>query len=149
VRAQPPWGAPDTADEVEPQPAEQTPQLGKLTPAERAEALRAPGPSWKEWAYGTALKWWLGLGLLIVDSWLVAGWIEVGGYLPLAGSLAVAVYLEYLLYQYLWHPYHPELRGKFRPSWHAPFEVGRWSPERADLLAGKFEPTAPDPRQFL
>jgi len=133
---------------VEPYPAKPITRLGGLAPEEREAAIRTEGTSWREWLYGVALKWWLGLLWLIIDSWIVAGWIEVGGWLPLAGSLAAAIFLEYLLYQYLWHPYDPELRGKFRPSWRTPFEVGRWVPERADLLAGKAGASAPDPRQF-
>lgn len=125
------------------------PQLGKLTAEEREAALKAPGQSWHDWFYFIALKWWVGLGILIIDSWIVAGWIEAGGWLELLGSVALAVYLEYLLWQYLWHPYHPELHGQFRPTWKAPFEAGRWTPEREALLAGKLEPAAPDPRQFL
>lgn len=139
----------ENPEETEQPSAVHAPQIGKLTPEERESALRAPGESWGRWFYGTALKWWIGLAVLVIDSWIVAGWIEVGGWLPLVGSVALAIYLEYLLYQYLWHPYHPELRGKFRPSWHSPFEAGRWVPERSDLRAGKLEPSAPDPRQFM
>ena len=150
MSSRPPTGFLDTDEPETPAPpTEQTPQLGKLTPSERQAALLAPGESWTAWFFGTALKWWIGLGLLIIDSWIIAGWIEVGGWLPLAGSIALAVYLEYLLYQYLWHPYHPELRGRFRPSWRAPFEVGRWNPERKAALAGNIEPNAPDLQQFL
>jgi hypothetical protein len=89
--------------------------------------------------------------LLICDAWIIAGWIEVGGWLPLAATLVPALYFEYLVYQYLWHPYHAESRGKFRPSWHTPFEVGRWRPERPAVLAGRLRPEGshPDPREFL
>jgi hypothetical protein len=125
------------------------PQIGKLTAAEREAALRTPGQSWSDWLYGVALKWWIGLAILIIDSWIVAGWAEVGGWPELAGSIALAVYLEYLLFQYLWHPYEPELHGKFRPTWKNPFEVGRWTPERKAQLAGTLEASTPDPHQFL
>ena len=125
------------------------PQIGKLTQEEREAALQNPGPSWGEWFYGVALKWWIGLAIFIIDCWIVAGWVEAGGWLQLAGSLALALYLEHVLWQYLWHPYQPELRGTFRPTWRVPFEVGRWAPERAALRAGKLEPRTPDPRQFL
>ncbi len=112
-----------------------------------------PGPSWREWLFGEAFKWWLGLALLIVDGWIVAGWIEAGALVPLVLSISAAIYLEYLLYQYLWHPYRPELRGKFRRSWLHPFEVGRWCPEHARLRQGGVVPVeegaGPDPRNFL
>jgi hypothetical protein len=149
VSSRPPTGFPDTSEPDAHPPTDQTPRLGRLTPEERQAAVLAPGESWTEWLYGTAFKWWLGLALLIIDSWIVAGWIEVGGWYDLAGSIVLAIYLEFLLYQYLWHSYRPELRGKFRPTWHAPFEVGRWAPERKDALAGRIEPSGPDPRQFL
>jgi len=144
----PPGFADSSEPELQP-PSDQTPRLGKLTPAERQAAILAPGESWTEWLYGTAFKWWLALALLIIDSWIIAGWAEVGGWYQLAGSIALAVYLEYLLYQYLWHSYRPELRGRFRRTWLVPFEVGRWAPERKDALAGRIETGSPDPRQFL
>jgi len=118
--------------------------------ADREAALRDPGPSWKEWLYAQAFPWWLGIVFLILDSWIAAGWVEVGGWLPLGASLVVAIYLEYLVYQYFWHPYDPERRGKFHRTWHHPFEVGRWSPDRERVLRGDRGPAAgPDPRDFL
>ncbi len=127
----------------------------RLLDREREAALRVPGPPWKEWLFLVAFRWWLGLGLLIVDAWIAAGWIEVGGWLPLVGSLAAALYLEYLLYQYLWHPYDAELGDRFHPTWRTPFRVGRWSLDREKLLRGEIGHTTPtiqdgpDPRQFL
>lgn len=144
-----PPGQPLESKEPEPSAAPAPPRIGQLTPEEREAALRNPGQSWRDWFYGVALKWWIGLGIVIVDSWIVAGWVEVAGWLELAGSLAIAIYLEYLLFQYLWHPYQPEFHGKFRRSWKTPFEVGRWIPERRALLAGTLEPSTPDPHQFL
>lgn len=125
----------------------------RLTREEREAAIRVPGPTWREWLYTEAFRWWLGIALLIGDAWLVAGWIEVGGWVGLAVSLPAALYIEYLLFQYLWHPYHPELRGKFRRTWYRPFKVGRWTADRARLLIRGGEPTpgevGPDPREFL
>jgi hypothetical protein len=120
--------------------------------SEREALIREPGPSWREWLYTQAFRWWLGLGFLILDTWIAAGWVEVGGWLPLVASLIAAGYLEFLLWQYLWHPYDPELRGKFQPSWHRPFEVGRWSPDRQKVLSGQWGPGeggVPDPQEFL
>jgi hypothetical protein len=113
-----------------------------------------PGPSWREWLYGEAFKWWLGLALVVVDGWILAAGIEAAAWIPLGIAAVAAVYLEYLLYQYLWHPYQPELRGKFRRSWVHPFEVGRWCPEHEWLSRGLPDPNAaeapgPDPRNFL
>jgi hypothetical protein len=119
---------------------------------QRRAALQDPGPSWREWLFGSAFKMWLGIALLIIDSWIAAGWAEAHGWYGLAISLGVAVYLELLLYQYLWHTYRPELRGKFRPSWWSPWEVGRWSPDRQEALHPSGRPVSPDhpdPREFL
>jgi len=121
-----------------------------MTPEERKAAIAAPGPSWREWLYGQAFKWWLGIGLMIVDSWIIAGWAELHEWVYLVLNIVPVLYLEYLLYEYLWHPYAAEYRGRFRASWRHPFEVGRWIPERAELLAGTVgQPAGPDPREFL
>ncbi len=140
-------GPPDTNDS-EPYAPKSISRLGEISREEREAAVRESGPPWKEWLFSVALKWWMGLLWLILDAWIVAGWIEVGGWLELAASLAAAVFLEYLLYQYLWHPYDPEFRGRFRRSLGTPFEVGRWVPERSDILAGKTDTSVPDLRQF-
>ncbi|MGA8604737.1 MAG: hypothetical protein WB788_06730 [Thermoplasmata archaeon] len=137
--------------EPDPEDREERRRLG-LTEKEREALIHEPGPSWREWFYTQAFRWWLGLAFLIIDAWIVAGWLQVNAWLPLAASLVAAIYLEFLLWQYLWHVYNPELRGKFRPSWHSPFEVGRWSPDRERVLRGDVSPTpgsGPDPREFL
>lgn len=118
---------------------------------DRGALTAAPAPSWREWLYGHAFRWWIGLVSLIVDAWIVAGWIQVRGWLPLFGSLAAVVYLEFVLWQYLFHPYKPQIRGKFRATWYAPFKVGRWSPDREGGLKLEIGPVdrGPDPREFL
>jgi hypothetical protein len=128
---------------------------------ERHEALRDPGPSWKEWFFFDHAKWWVGLGFLIVDSWIAASWIEGGtlsalGALGMGLSLAVAVYVELLAYRYLWHrPGEHDLRprGRFRPTWLTPREFGRWTPEavrqRARGARGVSDDGPPSPHDFL
>jgi len=113
--------------------------------------IAAPGPSWRAWLYGHAFRWWLGLAFLIINAWIVAGWIEFSGWLLLLGSLAGAVYLEFLLWQFLFHRYNPELRGKFRATWYSPFKVGRWSPDWKRARKGDISPAnrGPDPSEFL
>lgn len=123
---------------------------------EKELALREPGPSWHEWLYFTGLKPWLVVGLLIADAWIATAWLEAGSYLGLAVSLAVAVYLEILLYRYLWYrpdPAEAHARTTFRPTWSRPVRYGRWTPEaervRAGLpLEGPAEPE-PDLREFV
>lgn len=124
---------------------------------EKARARAAPGPPWREWFFYTGLKPWLVVGLLTIDAWIVAGWIEYGSYLGLIGSLALAVYLEFLLYRLLW--YRPEPRatrtgGDFRRTWSRPVPYGRWTEEAARARAGvSLDGSAagaePDPKEFL
>ncbi len=66
--------------------------------AEKKAALEEPGPSWREWGLHSALKWYVGLGFLIVDGLLVDFWTGQAVYLGLL-SLIPAVYAEYLLWQ--------------------------------------------------
>lgn len=120
---------------------------------EKRRALQDPGRPWKEWFYFTALKWWIGILFLIVDSWIVSTFLVLRSWGFLAASIVAAVYLEYLAFEYLWRrpdPAHPPRTGRFR--W-PPFEVGRWTPEGFGLRAGRphrppEEPVA-DPREFF
>lgn len=122
---------------------------------EKQEALEEPGLSWRDWLYFSAFKWWLVIALIAADGWIVGFWIEVPNGYALAGSLAIAVYLEFLLFQYLWHRPDPEERppkGRFRPNWHRPVEFGRWTPERRLAAAGHpvyDRSHGTDPREFL
>ncbi len=127
---------------------------------DRQRALKDPGSSWRDWFLGVWAKWWLGLAFVVVDSWIASFWANDGvfsGYdaAYLGASLAVAVYLEILLYLFLWRiPSGPldSAGRRFRPSWKALREIGRWVPvsERRALRtsAGPAE-GAPDPREFL
>ncbi len=119
----------------------------------RKRALADPGPSWSEWLYSTAFKWWLGIAFLIVDSWIVTTFLEAGAWVLLFACTIGAVYLEYLLFRYLWaRP--EEIRRGSRPRrrW-PPFEVGRWTPEgrraRETGIVPTAEPAPSDPREFL
>lgn len=122
---------------------------------EKHEALAEPGASWHDWLYFSAFKWWLLIGLIAVDGWIAGFWIEIPSGYGLVASLLVAVYLEYLIFQYLWHRPEPDARppkGGFRPSWYRPVEFGRWTPERR--LAQQGHPAydrsdGPDPREFM
>lgn len=128
---------------------------------EKREALRAPGPSWREWFFYDLAKWWVGLLFLVVDVWIGGTWIyggtlstlDVGG---LVLSVVLAVYLEFLLWGYLWRrPSDTTVRSRrrFRPSWRALREFGRWTPEAARLRdrRGRAAPDdgLPNPHEFL
>ncbi len=128
---------------------------------EKQAALRHPGPSWREWFFFDAMKWWLGIVFLIVDAWIATSWIgggndTAGNALGLAASLAGALYLEVLLYRYLWRrPVDRDMIGRsgFRPSWKALREVGRWTPEASFVASRRarqgIDEGAPDPSEFL
>ena len=127
---------------------------------DQLRALKDPGPSWREWFYFDAMKWWLGLGFLIVNSWIFVGWVTSVGFTTagdagIVASLIGALYLEVLAYRYLWRrpPEHDGGSGPFRPSWKALREWGRWTPEEEAFRAGK-RPRAPadgspNPHEFL
>ena len=111
---------------------------------DQLRALHDPGPTWREWFFYDAMKWWVGLLYLILDSWIFVGWVTTVGYTSwggagLAASLVGALYLELLFYRYLWRrPSDEDARpGSFRPGWRALREFGRWTPEEAAFRAGK------------
>ncbi|MCI4365251.1 MAG: hypothetical protein L3K10_04220 [Thermoplasmata archaeon] len=121
---------------------------------EKRRALEDPGPPWKEWFLFSGVKWWIGLGFLIVDTWIIAGGFEAG--LPVVGLalLIPASYLQFLLWRCLW--FRPSLdrpvRGDFRRSWKRPVEFGRWTPEATMVrLHGRaaLGPQGPNPQEFL
>jgi hypothetical protein len=121
---------------------------------EKAFALKEPGPGWRTWFLQSALRWYYFLGMLIVNINILVSWFEYGSLLGMVLSLVVAVYLEFLLYRFLW--YRPNTdeapRRPFRRSWIRPTEYGRWTPE-ADRVRGGFSiyPTeeGPSAREFL
>ncbi|HEV8049783.1 MAG TPA: hypothetical protein VGP88_04230 [Thermoplasmata archaeon] len=130
--------------------------LGRPPPTddEKKAAIEDPGVPWKDWFFFSFLKPWLGLGMLTVDAFVAGAAIEAHSAAALAGGLAVAVYLEFLVYRALWtRPGASESRSEpFRPSWYRPVRVGRWTPEawypeRFRIRAPGA--TGPDPADFL
>lgn len=122
--------------------------------AEKARALEEPGASWRTWLYQSALRGYYFLGMLIVDAQVVVFWIEVPSLTGLVASLAVALYLEFLLYRYLWYRPRSDARPRrpFRRTWLRPAEYGRWTPE-ADLVRAGVSiyrtEQGPNPKEFL
>ncbi len=122
--------------------------------AEKKAALEDPGPSWREWVLHSAAKWYVGLGLLTLDGWVVGDFLFYRIYWPIAPALVGALYLEFLLWQFLW--YRPEMyRSRARRHWTSSFWIhpvpfGRWTPE-ADLARGGATPGSGevDPAEFL
>lgn len=142
--------------------------LPKASAEERQKALQDPGPSWRDWFYGSMMKLYIPLGYLILDTWGAGTWLEAYGSLGGAATLAAivltllpALYLEFVLYEYLWARPSGDLsrsvRSEFRPTWRRPFEYGRWTEagrrRRAGLPAivgsvGVAE-GEPDPSEFF
>ncbi|MFZ1024408.1 MAG: hypothetical protein WAN87_09760 [Thermoplasmata archaeon] len=122
---------------------------------EKQAALQEPGPSWHEWFFFSASKMWIGIGMLIVDTWIVVTFTEMGNYVALGLALAAALYADFLLFRYLWYrpdPHTPSSRGPFRPTWFRPVQYGRWTPEAERIRMGMpvaAPDTGPDPREFL
>jgi hypothetical protein len=129
-------------------------QLSRVAEEKRL-ALQDPGPSWGEWFYYDAAKWWVILGFLIVDAWVVVACF--GSAVPLITLPAVvgALYVEFLTYRYLWYvpdADSPRIRRKFRPSWVRLVRYGRWTPEAAFAKASPAAADAeagPQPDEFL
>jgi hypothetical protein len=116
---------------------------------EKRRALEDPGPSWKEWLLQSAAKWWIGLGVLVLDAMLVVEFLDLGGHwlVYLVPALAGAVYAEFLLWRVLW--YIPaEMRRRFVRTWYRPVPYGRWTPEaeyaRAHPMGSVDGPSADD-----
>lgn len=134
------------------------PGRGDLPPEVREEmelARQDPGPTWREWFFFHAAKWWIGLGFLIIDTWIVVSALQIGLALSLV-ILAVALYLEVLTWQVLWH--RPESLSVRAPDenrmwWIRPLPVGRWTPEAEEIRQGirvsVTVETGPDPKEFL
>jgi hypothetical protein len=107
--------------------------------AERA-ADAEPGPSWREYFYRTFLKVWIPTGFLVVDAIVAASFFQPFQPLAMGVSLLVAVYVEFLLYEYLWYRPDSELSRSGRLVFHRtpfrPFPHGRWTPEGERLRRG-------------
>jgi hypothetical protein len=114
--------------------------LPKLEGPLRDKAIEDPGPTWGEWLIGPFAKVWVALGLFIVDSWIFVLWVVPFNAVGLVLSLGAAVYLEFLLWRYLWFAPDREedLRHlPFHPTWNQLTRFGRWTPQASRLRAGQ------------
>lgn len=146
-------------------PTEGAPFSGGLVPRpteeERKAAIAHPGPTWTEYFFRSFLPTWTALGFLIVDSIIAGYWLETRVYWPMVPSLAVALYLEYLAYQVLWH--HPQAgpsasnrpEGGLRRLVH-PVTFGRWTEPGERVRRGlspysgeAVDKNGPDPAEFF
>ena len=130
----------------------------RLEGEDREKAIAEAGPSWRQWFFFSFARVWGILAFFIGDVFVIGTFGEPFVAWALFPGLAAALYGEYVLYQYLWH--RPALddrrgtRGAFHPTWHHPFEVGRWTVEGERVRAGLpavapgLEPQV-DPDEFL
>jgi hypothetical protein len=125
------------------------------TRGERRAIIAIPGPTWRQWFYYDFLKMWLGLACFIADVLVVVTWIRPLDIPAMTLSLVGAIYLEFLLFRYLWYrPTYAEDAGKpFRPSWTRLTKYGRWTPEAELAGTGRsaqlIQSDAPRPEEFL
>jgi hypothetical protein len=142
------------------EPADVTPPEGETADPKELERLRDRAlalPSWAEWFYASFLKVYGALGLFVGDAILAAYWLEIPNALGLLATLLPVVYLEFLLFQYLWHEPDPSgatrSAGPFRPTWLRPVRFGRWSSMGQRVRRGRApfpgEGSGPDPHEFL
>jgi hypothetical protein len=142
-----------TPDAVEPE----EPPGPRLLPtrAEREAAVAAPGVPWKDWFYFSFLKVWIALGFLILDGLIAGEFAELRSAGGLVLGLAIAVYLEFLAYRFLWTRPGPEEERSthYHPTWFRPVRLGRWTPEafHPEEFARHLPSTVagPDPTEFL
>jgi hypothetical protein len=122
---------------------------------EKRLAREAPDIPWRTWWFHSGSKWYVVLGFLIIDIWILSLGFETGLFLVMAALMILAFYGELLLYQYLYYypPEHlPGHRTSFRRTWFRPVPYGRWTTEGEVLRAGGTVATpeqGPDPREFL
>ncbi len=158
------WGKdpPEEDDsEITPEEEEAFREGTERVTLEKRRALADPGPGWREWFLFDGAKWWVGLGYLILDSWVAGFWFETLGansrvVLPLLGSLIGALYLELLLFRYLWRRPTDQDRigeGRFEPGPLALREFGIWTPEgvrhRQAVERRAVHGSGPDPNEYL
>ena len=121
--------------------------LPKLEGSAREQAIREPGPTWREWLFSSFLSVWLILGFLTFDVWGIVEWIGPSGagssggftYLGILFTLIGFSYLEFLLWRFLY--YHPSREEDlahlpFRPRWFVPVRFGLWTAEHRRLRQG-------------
>lgn len=152
---------PGSLDEMTPEQEEALESHLQRVRDEKRLALQDPGPSWRQWFLYKGAKAYVILAYLILDSWVVAWFLLPFTWLGLAFFVPVligSVYLEILLYLYLWYRPSPEvfrrhrLRGDLHPTWNRPVRFGRWTPEAADVRAGRLltpSDGGPDASEFL
>ncbi|MCI4347212.1 MAG: hypothetical protein L3J97_01165 [Thermoplasmata archaeon] len=128
----------------------------KLQGPARAAAIEEPGASWREYVYLSLAKAWVILGFGVGDAWIIASWLQPPNFGALGLSLVGAIYLEFLLFRFLWYVPGPDesaSTGPFRPSWTRPVRFGRWTPEAGRLRKQRdragVERPGPDPSEFL
>lgn len=110
--------------------------LPKVHEEERRRALEDPGVSWKDWLSSSFAKTYLGLAFFIADGLLIASWFgPPANYPAMIGTTALALYLEYLAWQYLWYLPRAWAEAPGTPRGTAPAEPRpKWSRSLVRLI---------------
>ena len=137
------------------------PIIPRPTEEERKAALAHPGPTWTDYFFRSFLKAWIALGYLILDVFVVGFWLENHLYVGILPSLVAAVYLEWLLWAYLYYEPHGGASASQRREpgldrFLFPVTFGRWT-EPGDRVRHGLSPysreaveaAGPDPAEFL
>ncbi len=111
-------------------------------PVRRRSLIEAESDvGWKTWVLRSGLQPWFLLLFLTIDVWVAIVWVRAGLTLLLlvAGAILALIpvlFLEFLLYRYLWFRPHPEDPRPFRRTVIRPVPAGIWTPEGERLRAG-------------
>src|SRR5579863_6826103 len=92
--------------------------IADVDPATRRTAVQEAGPTWEQWAKGPFSKTYLALGFFIGDILLLVTGLQPVNPLVLVAVL-LALYLEFLVWQYLWYRPNPDREsrsGTFQPT---------------------------------
>lgn len=130
--------------------------MPKLTGKERDEALAEPGPTWVQYFQREFLRWCWGLLIILVDTLIIASFLDPLLLAAMLPALAFATYLELLGYRYLWYRPDPDQEShhtKFVRTWLRPTRFGIWTPEAERVKAGQAPfpegRVGPDPSEFF
>jgi hypothetical protein len=148
----PPAAPTEPAPPLSPEEWQQLSDQLDLVAEEKRRALADPGPSWREWWFYSASKWYLAVALFVLDAWLFGAALEASLFAVGLLAMVPTFYAEFVLWQYLYSRTPVGAPTRFRPTWSRPVRFGRWTAEGHAIRHGGMvidENGGPDPRDFL